>query len=125
MLFSPRANKPFVAINCAAIPETLVEAELFGVERGAYTGATNSRAGRFERASGGTLFLDEIGALSLVAQGKLLRAIQEGEIERVGGSNAKKVDVRIVAATNVDLREEIGARRFQRRFVFQIKRFSD
>ena len=73
-----------------------MEAELFGVERGAYTGATSSRAGRFERASGGTLFLDEIGALSLVAQGKLLRAIQEGEIERVGGSNVKKVDVRMV-----------------------------
>jgi two-component system, NtrC family, response regulator HydG len=120
---SPRANKPFVAINCAAIPETLIEAELFGVERGAYTGATNSRAGRFERASGGTLFLDEIGALSLVAQGKLLRAIQEGEIERVGGSNAKSVDVRIVAATNVDLRAEVKARRFREDLFFRLNVF--
>jgi two-component system, NtrC family, response regulator HydG len=120
---SPRANKPFVAINCAAIPETLIEAELFGVERGAYTGATNSRAGRFERASGGTLFLDEIGALSLVAQGKLLRAIQEGEIERVGGSNAKSVDVRIVAATNVDLRADVKARRFREDLFFRLNVF--
>ena len=80
-----------------------MEAELFGVERGAYTGATNSRAGRFERASGGTLFLDEIGALGLVAQGKLLRAIQEGEIERVGGSKPKKVDVRISAVCGLGI----------------------
>ncbi len=87
---SPRVNKPFVAINCAAIPETLVEAELFGVERGAYTGATNSRAGRFERASGGTLFLDEIGALSLVAQGKLLKAIQKVRSNAWAGQNPKR-----------------------------------
>ena len=120
---SARAKKPFVAINCAAIPETLVEAELFGVERGAYTGATSSRAGRFERASGGTLFLDEIGSLSLVAQGKLLRAIQEGEIERVGGSNARRVDVRIVAATNVDLRAEVAARRFREDLFFRLNVF--
>jgi two-component system response regulator HydG len=120
---SPRANRPFVAINCAAIPDTLIEAELFGVERGAYTGATNSRAGRFERASGGTLFLDEIGALTLVAQGKLLRAVQEGEIERVGGSNAKSVDVRIVAATNVDLRAEVKARRFREDLFFRLNVF--
>jgi two-component system, NtrC family, response regulator HydG len=120
---SPRANEPFVAINCAAIPETLIEAELFGVERGAFTGATNSRAGRFERASDGTLFLDEVGALSLVAQGKLLRAVQEGEIERVGGSNAKRVDVRIVAATNVDLRAEVEARRFREDLFFRLNVF--
>ena len=100
-----------------------MEAELFGVERGAYTGATNSRAGRFERASGGTLFLDEIGSLSLVAQGKLLRAIQEGEIERVGGSKPKKVDVRIVAATNVDLRAEVEARRFREDLFFRLNVF--
>ncbi len=121
--FSPRANEPFVAINCAAIPDTLVEAELFGVERGAYTGATTSRAGRFERASGGTLFLDEIGSLSLVAQGKLLRAVQEGEIERVGGSNARRVDVRIVTATNVDLRAEVEARRFREDLFFRLNVF--
>jgi two-component system response regulator HydG len=120
---SRRANKPFVAINCAAIPDTLVEAELFGVERGAYTGATSSRAGRFERASGGTLFLDEIASLSLVAQGKLLRAVQEGEIERVGGSNARSVDVRVVAATNVDLRAEVEARRFREDLFFRLNVF--
>src|SRR3989344_5422372 len=102
---SPRSSQPFVAINCAAIPETLVESELFGVERGAYTGAGTSRPGRFERAHGGTLFLDEIGTLSLVAQGKLLRALQEGEVERVGGTRTVRVDVRLVAATNVDLRQ--------------------
>ena len=90
----PRKEQPFVAVNCAAIPETLIESELFGVERGAYTGASQSRPGRFERAAGGTLFLDEIGTLSLVAQGKLLRALQEGEIERVGGVRSVKVDVR-------------------------------
>ena len=100
-----------------------MEAEVFGVERGAYTGATNSGAGRFERASGGTLFLDEIGALSLVAQGKLLRAIQESEIERVGGSKPKKVDVRIIAATNVDLRAEVEARRFREDLFFRLNVF--
>jgi len=104
---SPRGAQPFVALNCAAIPETLVESELFGVERGAYTGAGASRPGRFERAHGGTLFLDEIATLSLVAQGKLLRALQEGEIERVGGTRTITVDVRVVAATNVDLRQAV------------------
>jgi transcriptional regulator with GAF, ATPase, and Fis domain len=86
-----RERQPFVAINCAAIPETLIETELFGVERGAYTGATQSRAGRFELADGGTLFLDEVGTLSLVAQGKLLRVLQEGEFERVGSTRPRKV----------------------------------
>ena len=120
---STRRGKPFVAVNCAAIPETLIESELFGVERGAFTGATVSRPGRFERAHGGTLFLDEIGTLSLVAQGKLLRALQEGEIERVGGSRSVKVDVRVVAATNVNLREEIRAGRFREDLFFRLNVF--
>ncbi|MYM34446.1 AAA family ATPase [Duganella sp. FT94W] len=120
---SPRKEQPFVAVNCAAIPETLIESELFGVERGAYTGASHSRPGRFERASGGTLFLDEIGTLSLVAQGKLLRALQEGEIERVGGVRSVKVDVRLVAATNVDLREEIRQGRFREDLFFRLNVF--
>ncbi len=117
---SPRANKPFVAINCAAIPENLVESELFGVEKGAFTGATASREGRFERANGGTLFLDEIGILGLAAQGKLLRAIQEGEIERVGDTKVRRVDVRLVAATNLDLREEVKAGRFREDLYFRL-----
>ena len=97
------ADGPMVALNCAAIPDTLIEAELFGVEKGAFTGADAARQGRFERAKGGTLFLDEIGTLSFAAQGKLLRALQEGEFERVGGTRTLKADVRIVAATNADL----------------------
>jgi DNA-binding NtrC family response regulator len=100
---SARCKASFVAINCAAIPADLVEAELFGVEKGAYTGALASRAGRFERADGGTLFLDEIGDLPLAAQAKLLRVLQEGEIERLGSQTVRKVNVRLVAATNVDL----------------------
>ena len=120
---SPRTDAPFVAINCAAIPENLMEPELFGVERGAFTGATQSRAGRFERADGGTLFLDEIATLSLVAQGKLLRALQEGEIERVGGSRTLKVDVRVVAATNVDLRAAAQRGEFREDLFFRLNVF--
>jgi two-component system response regulator HydG len=117
---SPRRDKPFIAINCAAIPDTLVESELFGVERGAFTGASASRPGRFERADGGTLFLDEIGTLSLTSQGKLLRALQQGEVERVGGARTVKVDVRVVAATNVDLREEVRAGRFREDLFYRL-----
>ena len=120
---SARQAQPFIAVNCAAIPETLMESELFGVERGAYTGATSSRAGRFERADGGTLFLDEIGTLSLVSQGKLLRALQEGEVERVGGTRMLKLDVRVVAATNVDLQEEVRAGRFREDLYFRLAVF--
>jgi len=120
---SPRAGKAFIAVNCAAIPDNLVESELFGVERGAYTGATASREGRFERAHGGTLFLDEIGILSLTAQGKLLRALQEGEIERVGDSQTRKVDVRVVAATNLDLKAEVRAGRFREDLYFRLNVF--
>ncbi|HEX5684193.1 MAG TPA: sigma-54-dependent Fis family transcriptional regulator [Ideonella sp.] len=117
---SARTQQPFIAVNCAAIPETLIESELFGVERGAFTGATQSRPGRFERADGGTLFLDEIGTLSLVSQGKLLRALQEGEVERVGGTRTLRVDVRVVAATNVDLQAEVNAGRFREDLYYRL-----
>jgi DNA-binding NtrC family response regulator len=120
---SPRKDQPFVAVNCAAIPDTLIEAELFGVERGAYTGATHARPGRFERASGGTLFLDEIGALSFVAQGKLLRALQEGEVERVGGTRSIAVDVRVVAATNEALRQAVRDGKFREDLFFRLNVF--
>ncbi|MCI4677902.1 sigma 54-interacting transcriptional regulator [Rhodoblastus acidophilus] len=117
---SRRADKPFVAVNCAAIPQELVESELFGVERGAYTGADRARPGRFERADGGMLFLDEIASLPLPAQGKLLRALQEREIERVGDTRVRKVDVRIVAAANQDLRKEVAEGRFRADLFYRI-----
>ncbi|OGB50831.1 MAG: sigma-54-dependent Fis family transcriptional regulator [Burkholderiales bacterium RIFOXYD2_FULL_59_8] len=120
---SPRKNQPFVAVNCAAIPDTLIESELFGVERGAYTGASHSRPGRFERANGGTLFLDEIGTLSFVAQGKLLRALQEGEVERVGGTHSIAVDVRVVAATNETLRQAVQEGKFREDLFFRLNVF--
>ena len=120
---SDRAAQPFIAINCAAIPDTLIESELFGVERGAYTGAGASRPGRFERADGGTLFLDEIGTLSLVAQGKLLRALQEGEIERVGGTKTLRVNVRVVAATNEQLRDAVRQGRFREDLFYRLNVF--
>ncbi|MEO0316496.1 MAG: hypothetical protein RL404_173 [Pseudomonadota bacterium] len=120
---SDRSDKPFIAVNCAAIPEHLMESELFGVEKGAYTGATMSRPGRFERADGGTLFLDEIGTLSYTAQGKLLRAIQASEIERVGDSKTRKVNVRLIAATNVNLREAVKAGTFREDLFFRLNVF--
>jgi len=116
----PRAQGPFVALNCAALPEELIESELFGVEKGAFTGAHSSRPGRFERANGGTLFLDEIGILSWPAQGKLLRALQEREVERVVGNKACKVDVRVVAATNLDLREAVKQGKFREDLFFRL-----
>jgi two-component system response regulator HydG len=109
----PRASRPFVAVNCAAIPQELIESELFGVRKGAFTGAHDSRPGRFERADGGTLFLDEVGDLSPSAQVKLLRVLQTGEVERVGDDQVRKVDVRLVSATNVNLQEAIAERRFR------------
>ncbi|RKE79188.1 sigma-54-dependent Fis family transcriptional regulator [Rhizobium sp. AG855] len=117
---SSRAGGPFVALNCAAIPDTLVESELFGVEKGAYTGAVASRPGYFERAAGGTLFLDEIASLAYAAQGKLLRAIQERVIERVGGSKSVPADVRVIAASNVDLADEVRAGRFRQDLYFRL-----
>ncbi len=104
---SPRANGPFIKLNCAALPDNLLESELFGHEKGAFTGAVNQRKGRFEQADGGTIFLDEIGEISAAFQAKLLRVLQEGEFERVGGSKTLKVDVRVVAATNVDLESAV------------------
>jgi len=120
---SDRADGPFVAINCAAIPPDLIEAELFGVMRGAFTGATTSRAGRFERADGGSIFLDEVGTLSLAAQGKLLRVLQEHEFERVGDEQTRKVDTRVIAATNANLREDIKAGKFREDLWFRINVF--
>ena len=111
---STRQNGPFVAVNCAALPAELIEAELFGVEKGAYTGAHAARAGRFERADGGTLLLDEVGELPLAAQAKLLRALQEGEIERVGSETARRINIRLLAATNVDLEKAVREGRFRR-----------
>ncbi|WP_054996179.1 nitrogen regulation protein NR(I) [Pseudomonas ficuserectae] len=110
---SPRSASPFIALNMAAIPKDLMESELFGHEKGAFTGAANLRRGRFEQADGGTLFLDEITSLSLAGQSKLLRALQEREIERVGGGHGIKVNVRVVAATNVDLRKEVADGEFR------------
>ncbi|MCX8057240.1 MAG: sigma-54 dependent transcriptional regulator [Ignavibacteria bacterium] len=110
---SSRANKPFIEVNCAAIPNELIESELFGHEKGAFTGATSQRIGKFEQANGGTLFLDEIGDMSLNAQAKVLRSIEEGAIERVGGKNKIPVDVRIIAATNKNLPKEIAEGRFR------------
>jgi len=116
---SSRARAPFVAVNCAAIPETILEAELFGHERGAFTGALARREGRFAKASGGTLFLDEIGELSAAVQVKLLRVLQEGEYEPVGGDTVR-ADVRIVAATNKDLRAEVAAGRFREDLFYRL-----
>ena len=118
-----RRGQAFVAVNCAAIPAELVESELFGVERGAYTGALAARAGRFERADGGTLFLDEIGELPLPAQSKLLRALQEGEIERVGDQRTRKVNVRIVAATNDELRLRVKEGRFRSDLYYRLNAY--
>jgi DNA-binding NtrC family response regulator len=120
---SPRAKGPFIAVNCAAIPHDLIEAELFGVEKGAYTGAHLARAGRFERASGGTLFLDEVGDLPLAAQVKLLRALQSCEVERLGSEQPTRIDVRIVAATNVDLKQAMQAGKFRTDLFYRLNTF--
>ena len=117
---SRRADKPFVPINCGAIPKELLESELFGHEKGAFTHAIRSRPGRFELADGGTIFLDEIGEMELSLQVKILRVLQEKEIERVGGSGCKKVDVRIVAATNRDLEAEVEAGHFREDLYYRL-----
>lgn len=120
---SARANGPFVAINCAAIPENLLEAELFGYERGAFTGATQRKIGKFEMAQRGTIFLDEIGEMPLALQAKMLRAIETKRIERLGGNQSIQVDVRIVAATNRQLRQQVATRQFREDLFFRLSVF--
>ncbi len=117
---SPRGDGPFIAINCGALPESLLETELYGHEEGAFTGASRSRRGAFELAHGGTIFLDEIGEMPLHLQVKLLRALQEKEIRRLGGEQAIPVDVRVMAATNRDLDEEVAAQRFRRDLYYRL-----
>ncbi|OGA58743.1 MAG: sigma-54-dependent Fis family transcriptional regulator [Betaproteobacteria bacterium RIFCSPLOWO2_12_FULL_65_14] len=118
-----RRERPFVAVNCAAIPHDLVESELFGVERGAFTGALVSRPGRFERADGGTLFLDEVGELPLAAQSKLLRVLQEGELERLGDQKTRKIDVRLVAATQARLPQLVKEGRFRADLYYRLNAY--
>ncbi len=122
-LLSRRAKQPFITVNCAAIPETLIEAELFGYARGAFTGAFQSRLGRVHAAHGGTLFLDEVGDLPLSMQAKLLRFLQEGEVQRLGGSDTVRVDVRVVAATNADLPHKVKEKVFREDLYYRIAAF--
>lgn len=110
---SPRWDAPLIKVNCAAMADSLLESELFGHEPGAFTGATHTQRGRFERADGGTLFLDELGTMSMRTQEKVLRLVEYGEFERLGGQETLQVDVRVVGATNVDLRQEVAAQRFR------------
>ena len=118
-------EKPYIKINCGAIPETLLESELFGHEKGAFTDARSRRIGKFEEANGGTLFLDEIAEMSLSAQVRLLRVLQNGEFARVGGNEIVKTDVRVIAASNVDLEEAVTRRPFPPRSFLQAERLSD
>lgn len=117
----PRARKPFIVVNCAAVPDTLVESELFGHEKGAFTGAESSRAGKFEQAHGGTLFLDEIGDMRLESQAKLLRVLQDGVIERVGGGKPHTVDVRVIVATNRNLRQCVNGGTFREDLYYRLE----
>ena len=117
---SPRAARPYVAINCAAIPDTLLESELFGHERGAFTGALTQRIGKFERADGGTIFLDEIGDMPLALQAKLLRILQNGEFQRLGGDQTLRTRVRVIAATNKDLTEMVKAKTFREDLFYRL-----
>jgi len=117
---SLRAREAFVQVNCAAIPEELIESELFGHERGAFTGATEKKSGKFEQADGGTIFLDEIGDMSLKTQSKVLRVLEEGEVQKVGSNKIAKVDVRVIAATNKDLKDEIEKNLFRSDLFFRL-----
>jgi Nif-specific regulatory protein len=121
---SPRAQKPFIKVSCAALPETLIESELFGYEAGAFTGAVGRKAGRFELADGGSLFLDEIGELNPSTQVKLLRVLQERELERLGGTHTIRVNVRLIAATNKDLEQAVADRTFREDLYFRLNVFS-
>ena len=112
-LISPRRNQPLVVVNCAAIPDTLLEAELFGYAKGAFTGALQSRIGRIQAAHGGTLFLDEIGDMPLALQSKILRFLEQGEVQRIGGNDNLRVDVRVIAATNADLKKRVARHEFR------------
>jgi DNA-binding NtrC family response regulator len=118
---SPRAAGPLVVVDCGAVPPSLFESELFGHERGAFTGADRARAGAFEEADGGTLFLDEIGELPLPLQPKLLRVLEAREVRRIGGAQPRKVDVRVIAATNRDLREEVNRGTFRQDLYFRLE----
>jgi len=120
---SPRAEAPFIKVNCAAIPRELIESELFGHEKGSFTGAQSKKRGYFEQAHGGTLFLDEIGDMDLAAQAKVLRALQNGEVARVGSEHVLQVDVRVLAATNKDLDKEVAAGRFREDLFFRLEVF--
>jgi transcriptional regulator with GAF, ATPase, and Fis domain len=122
-LISPRRKQPFVVVNCSAIPETLLEAELFGYAKGSFTGAVQSRIGRVHAAHGGTLFLDEIGDMPLSLQSKLLRFLEQGEVQRLGGTDNLKVDVRVVAATNADLKKMISQQQFREDLYYRLAIF--
>src|SRR6185295_15502940 len=117
---SPRKDAPFIRVNCAAIPEELIESELFGHTKGSFTGAARDQAGKFVRADGGTIFLDEVADMSLKTQAKVLRVLQDGEVEPVGAARTLQVDVRVLAATNKSLPEEIEAGRFREDLYFRL-----
>jgi len=122
-LISPRRNQPFIVVNCSAIPETLLEAELFGYTKGSFTGALQSRIGRIHAAHGGTLFLDEIGDMPLSLQSKILRFLEQGEVQRIGGNDNLKVDVRVVAATNADLKKMVASQQFREDLYYRLAVF--
>ena len=122
-LISPRRNQPFIVVNCSAIPETLLEAELFGYAKGSFTGALQSRIGRIHAAHGGTLFLDEIGDMPLSLQSKILRFLEQGEVQRLGGNDNLKVDVRVVAATNADLKRRVAEQQFREDLYYRLAVF--
>jgi transcriptional regulator with GAF, ATPase, and Fis domain len=122
-LISPRRNQPFIVVNCSAIPETLLEAELFGYTKGSFTGAVQSRIGRIHAAHGGTLFLDEIGDMPLSLQSKILRFLEQGEVQRLGGNESLKVDVRVVAATNAELKKRVAQQEFREDLYYRLAVF--